>query len=153
MEKDLAEKLALDLIRQHNLIEYNFQWTEGKRIFGYCNYNKKIIGLSLPLTELNSEEEVKDTILHEIAHALAGKGTGHGNKWKEMCLKIGAKPERCWDKNNVKEPEGKYIVSCSTCGYVRQAHRKKKKVACGKCCRTYNGGKYSTKYLLEYKLK
>jgi SprT-like family len=39
-----------------------------------------------------SDEEVRDTILHEVAHALAGPAnTGHGPKWREMARRVGAK--------------------------------------------------------------
>lgn len=36
-------------------------------------------------------KEVHETILHEIAHALAGPGAGHGPKWREMARRVGAR--------------------------------------------------------------
>ena len=38
---------------------------------GTCSYVKKTIYLAKWYTELNDESEVRDTILHEIAHALS----------------------------------------------------------------------------------
>ena len=38
-------------------------------------------------------DEVRDTILHEIAHALVGPGHGHDAVWKAKCVEVGAKPE------------------------------------------------------------
>ena len=49
-------------------------------------------------------------------------------KWKEMCIKIGAKPERCYKEENVIQPFGKYTVYCKNCGIKRQAYRKKKRI-------------------------
>lgn len=43
--------------------------------------------------EKNSEC-IKDTVLHEIAHAIAGGQHHHDNYWKACCQKIGAKPSR-----------------------------------------------------------
>jgi len=154
MEKEKALNLALNLMNEHGLFinRWQFQWCEGKRLFGYCNNTKKIISLSLPLTELNSEEQVKDTILHEIAHALAPVGEGHGRIWKSICVKIGANPTRCYSSKDVTKPKANYVRVCTTCNVEHQAYRKsRRKVACGACCKKYNEGKYSDKFILKYK--
>ena len=39
-----------------------------------------------------SEEQIRDTVLHEIAHAIAGHGAGHGPLWKATARRIGATP-------------------------------------------------------------
>lgn len=66
------------------------------RRLGQCSYTKKQIELVTFYVENNSEELVVDTIKHEVAHALAGPGAGHGPKWKEWCLKVGAHPVARW---------------------------------------------------------
>jgi predicted SprT family Zn-dependent metalloprotease len=43
---------------------------------------------------LNSEECVRNTVLHELAHALAGFAAHHGPDWQWWCRKLGARPER-----------------------------------------------------------
>ena len=61
---------------------------------GQCNYDKKTIAVSQwVFTDLN--EQVEDTILHEIAHALVGPGKGHDLKWKTVARNIGAVPREC----------------------------------------------------------
>jgi len=40
--------------------------------------------------EERSDELVRDTLLHEIAHALVGTAHGHDEVWKAKCLEIGA---------------------------------------------------------------
>ena len=42
-----------------------------------------------------SLRQVTDTILHEIAHALAGPGAGHGPAWKATASRLGATPKSC----------------------------------------------------------
>ena len=39
-----------------------------------------------------SEEQIRDTVLHEIAHAIAGREAGHGLLWKVTARRIGATP-------------------------------------------------------------
>ena len=40
------------------------------------------------------EEDIKDTVLHEIAHAIVGGIHHHDCVWKACCNKIGAEPTR-----------------------------------------------------------
>ena len=81
---------------------------DAKKRFGVCRMGPNEISLSRPLIHLNSEEEVRDTILHEIAHALAWirhrENCGHDERWKAICGEIGARPERCFDEE-VISPE------------------------------------------------
>ena len=57
--------------------------------------------------ELNEEKEIEDTILHEIAHALAwtyDRFKGHGKIWKDWARKVGANPKAC-SKSNLAQPK------------------------------------------------
>lgn len=86
---------------------------------------------------INTLEETKDTVLHEIAHDLTGPGHGHDGFWKQKCLLVGAGPERCYSSKNkggnVNTLEGKYKLIHKTTGKVYQTyHRKPKKKITGK---------------------
>jgi predicted SprT family Zn-dependent metalloprotease len=48
----------------------DFRWQNKKVSLGTCSY-EKTNSLSKWYVELNDEEELRDTILHEIAHALS----------------------------------------------------------------------------------
>lgn len=39
------------------------------------------------------EEDIKDTVLHEIAHAIVGGRHHHDCVWKACCNKMGCKPQ------------------------------------------------------------
>ena len=88
-----TERLARSLMRKHGLHDWDFQWFNSKRTFGRCYHDRKIISMSKILTEAVTSAEAKDTILHEIAHALCNPWAGHGGEWKEKCREIGARPE------------------------------------------------------------
>lgn len=95
--------LAVGLMRQHGLNGWTFEFDNAKRRAGVCRYRCKVISLSRHYVRLNADnyEDIRDTILHEIAHAIAGFKAAHGPAWKAVCRRIGAKPERCYDSSKV----------------------------------------------------
>jgi predicted SprT family Zn-dependent metalloprotease len=125
MNIQTATILADSLMRKHGLISlgWTLELDNSKRRFGMCTHSIRAINLSMPLTELNDEFHVKDTILHEIAHALVGRGHGHGNVWKRKCIEIGAKPVRCYSIAEVTQPQMRYYATCGSCGRVHQKCR------------------------------
>ena len=131
----LAEKQIKELIDKHLGDKgWCFRWDTAVRRFGACHHNFKMITLSKALVELNDWEQVKDTTLHEIAHALAGKGAGHNYLWKYWCREIGARPERCYPYT-VVQPKAKWQATCTNCGRVVNRCRKPNGIACGACWR------------------
>jgi len=142
MDTNKAKKIAIGLMKKHGLITEFFPWRfefdNAKRRFGSCNDMRKIITLSLSLTELNEEAEVTNTILHEIAHALVGCGHGHNWLWKAKALEIGCTGDRCYKSSEVIIPIGNYVAVCKN-GHSRSKMRKPKRImSCGKCSRTYD---------------
>jgi hypothetical protein len=87
-----AASLALSLIDQHLDKSWAFRWTTHKTRWGQCDYRRKNICLSSLLTLIASEDEVRDTVLHEIAHALT-PGAKHGPIWKAAARRLGCRTE------------------------------------------------------------
>src|ERR1700686_5283507 len=87
-----VRQLAHDLLARHGLADWTFAYNRRKRAMGLCLYHLRTIELSVYLILRNPEEEILDTILHEIAHALVGPGHGHDKVWKKKCIEIGARP-------------------------------------------------------------
>lgn len=135
-------------MQEYKLNSWSFQFDRAKRRFGCCNFTKKQISLSRTLTELNSEKIVKETILHEIAHALAGRSHGHDKKWKGIAVSLGCTPRSTYSAN-VKTPLMKYTATCPSCESTFQTQRKKT-AACSSCCKKHNNGKYSKKFELIF---
>ena len=73
--------------------KYKVTFMNTRRLLGQCIKSKKEIRISRIHMKNDDPKEVKDTILHELAHAKCRK-RGHNKYWKAWCLKIGAKPER-----------------------------------------------------------
>lgn len=149
MELKQAESLAISLMIKHNIYQrgWTFKFDNAKRRFGVCKHRSKTISLSQYLVLLNDVNQVQDTILHEIAHALT-PGQGHNYTWKLKAKEIGCKPERCYSNKEVATPKSKYEAVCVGCKSVHKKHRKTKRiVSCGRC----SGGKFNPAYKLEFK--
>jgi predicted SprT family Zn-dependent metalloprotease len=136
MNLHLAQHLARDLMRQHGLADWTFKFDHARRRFGSCRTRAKLITLSRHLTFLNTEAEVRDTILHEIAHALC-PGDNHGPAWRAMCRQIGAKPTRCYTDNEVTSPPrrpARFEIGCPKCNWWTERRRlTRRKLICAKC--------------------
>lgn len=94
------------------------------RRFGVCNYRERTISLSRHLAAINSDEETLDTILHEIAHALAGPDCGHDERWRSVASRIGANPDGIHDAEEASSISGAYVLIHKDTGEVfRNYHR------------------------------
>lgn len=135
MNLNSAKSLALRLMRKHGLISqgWAFRWNNNARRAGVCKIRlarmlrphilaqkapipqQKRIELSRHWTRIHSPTQVKNTVLHEIAHALAGLQARHGSAWKEIAARIGAAPRSCFvDARLAKKPN--YTIFCENCG-------------------------------------
>jgi predicted SprT family Zn-dependent metalloprotease len=136
MDLQQAEAFAISLLRQHGLwLEWSFYFDRSKVRFGTCNYTRRRISLSRYLVALNEEAHVRDTLLHEIAHALAPRGAGHGTAWRKVAISIGCTGNRCYGAE-VARPMPRYRGTCPTCGREVRRHRRAV-LACGSCSRVY----------------
>ena len=109
------------------------------------------ITLSKPLCLLNDETQVRDTILHEIAHALT-LGHGHDNTWKRKCVEIGAKPIRCYSSDEVTRPKMKYVAICGGCQREFQKGRITRKARYSKqSCKCQAGKSWDDRHILVFK--
>jgi len=138
MQLHEAKELAIQLMNQHGLLDLNwyFEFDNAKRRFGICNYRYKKIGLSKHLVLLNDEARVKNTILHEIAHALVGFNHGHDSIWRMKAMEIGCDGERCYSSAEVVRPKGKYTAICPNpkCKHEFIKHKAPRgKQSCGVC--------------------
>ena len=84
---ETVKKLALKLMHEHNLTDYNFKFGYGWRYRGMCTAKSIIIQYKFAL--YGDIDEVKNTILHEIAHAIVGLEKGHREEWQQKAKELG----------------------------------------------------------------
>ena len=77
------------LIRAHLDPSWTFGFDNAKRRAGLCNYRDKRISLSRYLAARYDDDTNHQTLLHEVAHALAGPAAGHGPRWKQVADQLG----------------------------------------------------------------
>jgi len=146
MELSDVRRLGLALIAEHGLDGWRLELDRARRRAGICRYDRRVIGLSGPLMRLYDEAEVRETILHEIAHALAGARAGHGPRWQAIARRIGSTGQRCV---SVEAPrvEGAWVGTCAY-GHSVDLHRRPRRVrSCTQCV----PGVFSPDHILEWR--
>jgi predicted SprT family Zn-dependent metalloprotease len=121
-----AQALALAIMDRYwyKFEGWSFAFDNAKRRCGATHFRTKTITLSRHFVRLNDEDEVRETILHEVAHVIAGQegDRGHGDVWKYYARHLGAKPERC--ATDVAMPEGNIEGVCAPgCAIRHTRHR------------------------------
>jgi predicted SprT family Zn-dependent metalloprotease len=123
----LIRASARALLDYHGLSAWEFGFNSNVRRAGVCFYphggEPGRIELSVHFAAHNSDDEIRDTLLHETAHALVGPGHGHDEAWKAKCREIGARPEACYG-DDVEMPRGRWRATCPGCDTNFDRHRR-----------------------------
>jgi predicted SprT family Zn-dependent metalloprotease len=123
-------QLAMDLIRQNELHEWRFRFDHSTRRAGCCNFHDKLISISFELARNASDKDIRDTVLHEIAHALVGKQHNHDAVWKAKAREIGCSGERT---HRLVFSLPRYHVTCENRCWKHTAERRQRRLVCRTC--------------------
>lgn len=85
--------LVEELFLKYELEHYKFKYGYGWKYKGMCTNTTITLALNFALK--GSMEEIKNTLLHEIAHALVGSNVGHRLEWQDKAKELGV----TWSKN------------------------------------------------------
>jgi len=96
MNIDNAVDLAKRLMWVNKLRGWRVCLNKDLANMGLCDYAAKTIYLSSTLVLLCKYGSVRNTILHEIAHALT-PGHGHDAVWRRKCLILGGDGKDTFD--------------------------------------------------------
>lgn len=146
--QSFTKKTAIQLMEQHGLVQkgWTFNFNDNRTRLGVCYYDDKSIEISIFHADNSSIFAVRNTILHEIAHALLGQGYGHGSVWKKKAIEIGCDGQRC----GMMKVTNKFNGVCPNCERVHTTNRRSV-IACGVCCVRLNGGKFSEDFAISWK--
>ena len=127
------ETIAERELLKHGLHDWSFGWARTKRRQGACNYQSKRIEIAEYYATHNLPEKVLDTLLHEIAHALAGPKARHGPAWKAVAKKLGASP-RTYDtcRETVVIP-GDWQATCHACNKTHHKYKRPQSLTGYRC--------------------
>lgn len=121
-EQDVR-RLADALMLQHGVADWAFSFDNAKERLGSCDHWRKRITISRLLVLHGTPDEVRCTILHEIAHALCDGFEGHGPEWKQKAAEIGARPDGFPGRRIIPSSRA-WKGTCPHCGIVRLRHRR-----------------------------
>jgi len=127
------------LMDANGLTLWKIRVTKKKLSAGTSFLKEKTIGLSSYYMDYVTDDVLRNTMLHEIAHAIDYEQRGysnHDNHWKRIAMRIGATPSRAVTQNKeyYATLPSKYELVCSRCGYSDPAFRQpKRNYICGRC--------------------
>lgn len=141
MNIDEAKQLACSLMSEWGLLDKDWLFVidennaKGAQArMGQCRYKPQEIAVSRWVIDLNPEPVVRDIILHEIAHAIAGEAgdKGHGEIWQAVCAIVGCKPCEHYAIENTIQPFKMYVATCDACGCTITKYKRptKRRHAC-----------------------
>ena len=137
MEVGKAVAMGRALLREHGLEDWTVVTDRAKTRAGVCRFRTRQIGISEPLTRISPEDEVRDTLLHEIAHALVGPSHGHDAVWRARAVSIGCSGERCTPADAPRVP-GDWVGRCPN-GHEQMRYRAPRRPrSCGRCSRRFD---------------
>lgn len=123
---------------------------------GRAFWPEGMIELNPKLMEV-APEEVRPTLLHELAHLVAYQRAGrrritaHGPEWRQACADLGIPGENATHSLPLpgRKQRKKWRYTCPSCSEGFDRVRKMKRSAgCYPCCLKYNGGYYHKDYRL-----
>jgi len=127
----------------HGLTDWRFVFDNAKMRAGVCRPARREVGLSRVLTGLHTQAQVRDTILHEIAHALVGPQHGHDAVWRARAQAIGCTGGRCVPLN-APRAAAPWEGLCPA-GHDFQRHRRPMRVmACSRCSARFSAANLIT---------
>lgn len=134
---DFFQSTMNDLIQKKIMKDYYaFKINKNLTRAGVCKYDKKTIELSQFFIENSTKAEVKNVVLHELAHAITGPHVQnpHGEEWKTAAKNIGCDAKRtCHFAPN----KSVYVIACDKGCFFRKHRLTKRLILEQKYCRKH----------------
>ncbi|MCH8534067.1 MAG: hypothetical protein LAT51_03270 [Flavobacteriaceae bacterium] len=91
-----VKQLAIILMEKHKVSHYSFRFGYGWRYLGRCTSIAIILNYKHAL--FGDMEDIKNTLLHEIAHPIVGLENGHCEVWQLKAKELGVVYNRNFHK-------------------------------------------------------
>lgn len=136
---DLPDVLALarSLMDEHGVGDWDLAWDRARRRAGSCDHGRRRITLSRHLMALYSQAEVRETVVHEIAHARVGTRHGHDAVWRAEARRLGGSGARLVAADAPRVP-GRWAGVCPAGHEVSRIRRPTVPLSCSRCSRRFD---------------
>lgn len=131
------EVWANALIALHLDPSWSFGFDSAKRRVGACHFANKRITVSRYLVPLLDDDDIHQTLLHEVAHALAGPTAGHNRSWLNIARGLGYEGGVRHHSPGAIEV-APWVGSCPNGHEVYRFKRPGRDMSCSRCSRTFN---------------
>lgn len=136
---------ADSLIALHLDSSWSFAFDSAKVRAGLCDFRRKRISVSKYLAARYDDDTNHQTLLHEVAHALAGPAAGHGPKWRAIARDLGYVGGTT-HRNETATELAPWVGHCPT-GHVAYRHRRPQRaMSCAKCAPVFD-----TRFLFDWR--
>ena len=134
------EALADNLLRTHELTSglgpgWRFHFEPTANRAGVCRHRTRTIAIAVSYALRADRHDIRDTLLHEIAHAIVGPTHHHDRVWKAK-----ARENRLLDRalhHASRTAPAAGFARCATCSRTWVRHRLtarlRRGVRCGRC--------------------
>ena len=138
--------LARSLMEEADVGDWDLAFDRARRRAGQTDHARRRITLSRHLMSLYDEAQVRETILHEIAHARVGPRHGHDAVWAAEATRLGATGHRLIDAQ-APRLRGRWVGRCPAGHEVDRMRRPTSPVSCSRCA-----SRFSLEHLLAWSL-
>jgi hypothetical protein len=89
--RDEAVQLCKDTLKANGMEKWKVRTSTDPNLpfLGVCMHGDKCIVINAHHVDIHPWSEVKNTVLHECAHAIVGPGFGHGARWVAKAKELG----------------------------------------------------------------
>lgn len=136
-ELDRVEVWARALIALHLDDSWSFGFDNAKRRAGLCDYSRKRISVSRYLAARYDDDTNHQTLLHEVAHALAGSAAGHGPEWRRVADELGY-DGGVTHRGETANELAPWVGSCPAGHLVYRHRRPARRASCRRCAPRYD---------------
>lgn len=134
MTKQEIQEFARQTMDTYGFKHIPFKWDNARRRLGCVVFRRSdrqplALSLSQVIVPHLSDADARDVVLHEVAHLIAGTRAGHGPKWKQACVAIGARPDRVSSHDipvDLKLNVASHVLVCTKCGKEIPMYRRLK---------------------------
>ncbi|MFM6974890.1 MAG: SprT-like domain-containing protein [Agromyces sp.] len=123
---------------------WSFGFDSAKRRVGACNYSTKRITVSRYFVPILDDDEIHQTLLHEVAHAMTGPAEGHGAHWLRTARELGYEGDARHHGPGAVDV-APWVGRCPNGHEVYRFREPKRDTSCGSCSRSFNRA-----FLLEW---
>ena len=132
-----VRRMAEELIGTHLDASWTFAFDNAKKRAGACDFTRQRITVSRYLAARYDDETNRQTLLHEVAHALAGARAGHGATWKRIAAGLGY-TGGVTHRNKTATELAPWIGTCPA-GHVAYRYRRPERgISCARCAPHYD---------------